>query len=173
MTPEPVISARALLRSSGARIRATGWRGYGGLQSARTDCTRRATRACHPCPICPSCQSAARISPCAVGQITTMLSRIPPRQEGRYGRSSRNVRRDAVDAAASGATTSQGGLHAHERSGERARRTALLRTVKACGPGTRCWCQVGEGVSAQPGAGALSIRRRRWQDEFVAGESTP
>jgi hypothetical protein len=49
-------------------------------------CARRATRACHPCPICPSCQSAARISSCAVGQITTMLSRIPPRQEGRYGR---------------------------------------------------------------------------------------
>src|SRR5450631_254935 len=24
----------------------------------------------------------------------------------------------------------------------RARRAALLRTVKACGPGTRCWCQV-------------------------------
>jgi hypothetical protein len=46
---------------------------------------RRATRACQPCPICPSCQSAARICPCAVGQITRMLSRIPPRQEGRYG----------------------------------------------------------------------------------------
>jgi hypothetical protein len=29
-------------------------------------------------------------------------------EEGRYGRSSRNVRRDAVDAKASGATISQG-----------------------------------------------------------------
>jgi hypothetical protein len=55
----------------------------------------------------------------------------------------------------------------------RARRAALLRTAKACGPGTRCWCQVGEDVSAQPGADTSSIRRRRWQDEFVAGESTP
>jgi hypothetical protein len=138
----------------------------------RADCARRATRACHPCPICPSCQSAARLSPCAVGQITTMLSRIPPRQEGRYGRSSRNVRRDAVDAAASGATRSQSGF-GRERSIERARRPVLLRTAKACGPGTRCWCQVGEDLSAQPGADRSSIRRRRWQDEFVAGESTP
>src|SRR6266700_6801953 len=39
--------------------------------------------------------------------------------------------RDAVDAAASGATISQGGLHAHERSSERARRTALKRTAKS------------------------------------------
>ena len=60
-----------------------------------------------------------------------------------------------------------------ERSVERARRTAVKRTAKACGPGTRCWCQVGEDVSAQPGADMSSIRRRRWQDEFVAGESTP
>src|SRR4030088_3239992 len=27
----------------------------------------------------------------------------------------------------------------------------LLRTAKPCGPGTRCWCQVGGGASAQPG----------------------
>jgi hypothetical protein len=41
------------------------------------------------------------------------------------------------------------------------RRTALTRTAKPCGPGTRCWCQVGGGVSAQPGADKLLIRRRR------------
>jgi len=28
---------------------------------------------------------------------------------------------------------------------QRARRTAHLRTAKPCGPGTRCWCQVGGG----------------------------
>jgi hypothetical protein len=29
----------------------------------------------------------------------------------------------------------------------------VSRTAKACGPGTRCWCQVGEGLSqARPGA---------------------
>jgi hypothetical protein len=48
-----------------------------------------------------------------------------------------------------------------------------LRTAKACGPGTRCWCQVGGDVSTQPGADMSSIRRRRRQDEFVSGESTP
>jgi len=31
-------------------------------------------------------------------------------------------------------------------------RTKLLRTAKPCGPGTRCWCQVGGGKSARPGA---------------------
>jgi hypothetical protein len=31
------------------------------------------------------------------------------------------------------------------------RRTALMRTAKPCGPGTRCWCQVGGGASARPG----------------------
>jgi hypothetical protein len=34
---------------------------------------------------------------------------------------------------------------ARERS-RRARRATLKRTAKACGPGTRCWCQVGEGL---------------------------
>jgi hypothetical protein len=41
----------------------------------------------------------------------------------------------------------------------RARRTALKRTAKPCGPGTRCWCQVGGGMSAQPGAGMPLICR--------------
>src|ERR1700688_4098439 len=31
------------------------------------------------------------------------------------------------------------------------RRTALTRTAKPCGPGTRCWCQVSGGKSARPG----------------------
>jgi hypothetical protein len=47
------------------------------------------------------------------------------------------------------ATGSQGGS-IRERSTAR-RRPALRRTAKPCGPGTRCWCQVGGGASAQPG----------------------
>ena len=31
------------------------------------------------------------------------------------------------------------------------RRTALKRTAKPCGPGTRCWCQVGGGFSSPTG----------------------
>jgi hypothetical protein len=42
--------------------------------------------------------------------------------------------------------------------------SALKRTAKACGPGTRCWSQVGGDLSTQP------IRRRRRQEEFVSGE---
>jgi hypothetical protein len=38
-------------------------------------------------------------SACAVGQITTILSRILARQEGRYGQSSRSVGQDTVDAS--------------------------------------------------------------------------
>jgi hypothetical protein len=52
-----------------------------------------APRACAPCAICPSCQSAARQRACTVGQIKSTVSSIPPRAEGRYGRSSRNVGR--------------------------------------------------------------------------------
>jgi hypothetical protein len=52
-----------------------------------------APRACAPYAICPSCQSAARQRACTVGQIKSTVSSIPPRAEGRYGRSSRNVGR--------------------------------------------------------------------------------
>jgi hypothetical protein len=33
------------------------------------------------------------------------------------------------------------------------RRTALKRTAKPCGPGTRCWCQVGGGFASPTGFG--------------------
>jgi hypothetical protein len=47
-----------------------------------------------------------------------------------------------VDAAASGAqTSSQGGLFEFVSGGTARRRTALKRTAKSCGPGTRCWSQ--------------------------------
>src|SRR3569832_2063112 len=40
-------------------------------------------RAYPSCANCPSGYFVARWMPCLVGQITTMLSHIPPRQEGR------------------------------------------------------------------------------------------
>jgi hypothetical protein len=45
-----------------------------------------------------------------------------------------------------------GRASARERSAAR-RRTMLLRTVKPCGPGTRCWCQVGGGFAGPTGSG--------------------
>src|SRR3981189_1992841 len=63
---------------------------------------------------------------------------------------------DAVDAAASGAQVIAGRgfllMEACERSTAR-RRTALMRTAKPCGPGTRCWCQVGGGFASPTGLG--------------------
>ena len=47
-----------------------------------------------------------------------------------------------------------------ERSTAR-RRTTLKRTAKPCGPGTRCWCQVDEGTSTQPGFDVPPIHQRR------------
>ena len=55
---------------------------------------------------------------------------------------------------------------------QRARRMALLRTAKPCGPGTRCWCQAGEGLQSSTGRCEPPIRRRWRQDEFVSREST-
>jgi hypothetical protein len=45
---------------------------------------RRAIRAWTPCAICPSRQHAAGMRACRVGQIKTMLPRIPPHEEGRF-----------------------------------------------------------------------------------------
>jgi hypothetical protein len=61
--------------------------------------------------------------------------------------------RDTVDAAASGACGDRRAGSHGPVSGRRTRgRTMLdLRTVKPCGPGTRCWCQVSGGKSARPG----------------------
>ena len=44
---------------------------------------------------------------------------------------------------------------------ERARRAMLLRTAKPCGPGTRCWCQVGGGEVSPTGFDQPLIRQRR------------
>jgi hypothetical protein len=59
---------------------------------------------------------------------------------------------DAVDAAASARNEIAGRASARERLTAR-RRTALKRTAKPCGPGTRCWCQVGGGFASPTGFG--------------------
>ena len=55
----------------------------------------------------------------------------------------------------------------------RAGRAALLRTAKARGSGTRGWCQAVGGCLNPTGFDQPLIRRRRRQEEFVSGESTP
>jgi hypothetical protein len=47
---------------------------------------RRAIPAYASCANCPSCQSAAGVRACGVEQITTILLRIPPLEEGRTRR---------------------------------------------------------------------------------------
>ena len=66
-----------------------------------------------------------------------------------------------MDAAALGAQmSSQGGLFLKSVSEETARRrTALKRTAKSCGPGTRGWCHV-RGGYAGPTGQASSINPR-------------
>jgi hypothetical protein len=69
---------------------------------------------------------------------------------------------DAMDVAASGVKrdgVAGFGLNQTREQSTARRRTMLKRTVKACGSGTRCWCQIGGGASAQPGADTPSIRR--------------
>ena len=65
---------------------------------------------------------------------------------------------------------SQGG-ESCERS-IRARRAALRRTAKPCGPGTRCWCQaLRRWKSPNRVDSRRQFARRRRQKEFVSGES--
>jgi len=58
------------------------------------------------------------------------------------------------------------------------RRTALKRTAKACGPGARCWRQVREDRSAQPGADSVAnsrttvTRRIRRRGEYAISRKT-
>jgi hypothetical protein len=51
-----------------------------------------------PCANCPSCHFVAPFPTCRNRQIRITFHVSPPRQEGRSGRSSRNVRRVAMDA---------------------------------------------------------------------------
>jgi hypothetical protein len=73
-----------------------------------------------------------------------MLAR-PTRHEGRIARRHETRAWDAVDAVGVGARREgQGGRRIEPNPvspSRRAGRTAPTRTAKACGPGTRCWCQ--------------------------------
>jgi hypothetical protein len=81
-----------------------------------------------------------------------------------------------VDAAAFGVKRDGRAGFGLSRTRERStarRRTMLPRTVKACGSGTRCWCQVGGGFAGPTGFGktvnspAMVTRRIRRQGERV------
>jgi hypothetical protein len=54
----------------------------------------------------------------------------------------------------------------------RARRTALKRTAKPCGPGIRGWCQAAGGAFDPTGSVEPSSRQRWRQKEFVSRESS-
>src|SRR6266567_531818 len=94
-------------------------------------------------------------------------------EEGRYGRSSRNVGRDAVDATMSCAHEVAGRGQTRERSRE-ARETS---GIVADGEVVWSWHPLlmssrAEVTSAQPGADeTFQSAWRRWQKEFVTGES--
>ena len=75
-------------------------------------------------------------------QISGYFRAVPSRQEGRIAIVT-NARRDVVDAAA---PAREGVRRAVIRERiQRARRTALKRTAKPCGPDTRGWCQAAGG----------------------------
>jgi hypothetical protein len=110
--------------------------------------------------------------------------------EGRWP-SSRTLGWDAVDAAASGAQCAgRAGLKTCEPQAAR-RRTMLNppsreasadgyqarrklwrrwpRTAKPCGPGTRCWCQVGGGIASPTGPS----QNRQFADDGDKTNSSP
>ncbi len=99
-------------------------------------------------PLSPSGKSALPARP------------VLSRQEGRIAIVT-NAGGDAVDAAASARVCSQGEFSrerttARRTNGAKTRRASLgedglLRTAKPCGPGARCWCQVGGGFEGPTG----------------------
>src|SRR5689334_20091411 len=82
------------------------------MGGASTSATNAARRAKHLIS-CPALRENIRA--CPVGQNTFSDTAVSPEDEGRYGQSSRNVGRDAMDAKAR-------------------RRCVLTRTVKPRGP---------------------------------------
>ena len=75
---------------------------------------------------------------------------VPARKRG-VSRSSRTLGWDAVDAAASSRVSIAGRAERPVSDRPARGRTALKRTAKPCGPGTRCWCQAGGGCSNPTG----------------------
>jgi hypothetical protein len=136
-------------------------------------------------PVQPHFQKYSRFLPT---QITGLFRAVPSRERG-VSRSSRTLGWDAVDAAASSRKGIAGQANACEHStgawtngaASGFAKTSVdvhmplkslgesgSRTAKPCGPGTRCWCQVGGGARAQPGIDTIDppmtvtrrIRRR-------------
>jgi hypothetical protein len=91
---------------------------------------------------------AKNISLSPSGKSVLPARPVLSRQEGRIAIVT-NAGWDAVDAAALARRFVRRAVSVSEC--RRAGRTALLRTAKPCGPGTRCWCQVREGEAARPG----------------------
>jgi len=80
--------------------------------------------------------------------------------------------RDAVDAAVLGVRCDAGRIALRERLAA-CKTTALLGTVKSCGPDASTLASsLAEARSAQPGWTKPSIRKATWQKSPIAGEST-
>jgi hypothetical protein len=109
-------------------------------------------------------------------QISPRTRAIPARKRG-VSRSSRTLGWVAVDAKAPGARQGIAGRVSRERC-RRARRMAQLRTAKACGSGTRGWCQAGgdwPGPTGRRGivnSSAMEARGIRLQGERVISRQT-
>jgi hypothetical protein len=85
-----------------------------------------------------------------------LCSRHPVPQEGRWP-SSRTLGRDAVDAAAPARTVIAGRASWPVSDHEARRRTALLRTVKSCGPdASKVGVKSAEVLRARPGGQNLN-----------------
>jgi hypothetical protein len=97
---------------------------------------------------------------------------VPARKRG-VSRSSRTLGWDAVDAAASSRVRIAGRAERPLSDRPARGRTALKRTAKPCGPGTRCWCQAGGGFLGPTGSRSTAnppatvTRRIRRRGEHV------
>jgi hypothetical protein len=87
-------------------------------------------------PVVPICRTSARL----LRRANQMhrLAHPASMKRGVTAESSRNVGRDAVDATVSRAHEIAGRVTLVSGRERRARRAALLRTAKSCGPGIRC-----------------------------------
>jgi hypothetical protein len=107
----------------------------------------------------------------------------PTRHEGRIARRHETRVGDAVDASASARKANRRAVLPQVSRPvsevRRAGRTAPTRTAKACGPGTRCWCQASRRrrrptglMLRQKSAGAMEARRIRLQGERAISRQT-
>ena len=100
--------------------------------------------------ICPVQSRLQKYSASRLTQITPTTPAIPSRKRG-VGH--RHERWDGMRWTRQHRARKRG-CRVVLRNCERltaCRRTTLMRTVKPCGPGTRCWCQVGGGFASPTG----------------------